>query len=537
MKKVAIGLVVVGVLILAGVMLFKRSGGPSQAALLAPAESVVFMNAPNIPLTGFRWTRSALARISAEPEVRAFMEKPLANLKDSPSTTEAWKLLSDLKPGNVYFAATSESEQDFRGIAGVQFWGKRVDFDNAVAKLRSSLPAGGGEPVREEYRGIEITTTTHGDLTLITAAAGRWGFLANDPALIKNAIDRATGNSEAPGLAANPKFLKVITELLAEPDLLVFLQPEKAVDGLLAAGRSMGATAIPEQAELLKSTEAAGGAWKIDGEIFRDAFFALRPGRGEPASPLTHEAMALTTPETTIFSNFVLNFAALPGWVDRLAGGGYPEVAQTIAPVARLIADGYGPECALIAIWPEGAMFPVPLFAVQVKNPGSNLASRIPGASVQTIGSQQVQVIPSPYTSIAAAQNDRFLLIGTDPQIVAESLETHTKTLQDSPLFRDARSAYRNSNEAFCFIDTRTVFESAYGSLIPGIRVGAAILPELNKQIDVSKLPKPETIGQHLPPIVFSQKHTADGTRLESSGPLGISQLLILAGSASSVLK
>lgn len=536
MKKVAIGLVIVGVLILAGVMVFKRSGGPSQAASLAPADSVIFVNVPDIPLTGFRWTQTALARIAAEPEVRAFMEKPLAQFKKSEISVEGGKILTELKPGNIYFAATSQTEDDFRGILGVQFWGKRADFDNAIAKLRSSLPAATGEPTREEHCGIEIMTTKHGDLELMTAAAGRWGFLCNDAALMKDAINRATGIATAPGLAANPNFLKVITELLSEPDFLVFVQPEKAVDGLLAAGRSMGATAIPEQAELLKSTQAAGGAWKIDGETIRDAAFVLLPGSAEPAAPLNHEAMALTTPDTTIFANFVLNFAALPSWAESLAEG-FPEISRTLAPVARLVSEGYGPECATIGTWPAGAMFPTTLFAMQVKNPESNLVSQIPGTTTQTIGSQQVQLIPSPYTSIAAAQNDRFLLLGTDPQTVAESLETHSKTLQDSPLFREARNAYRNSNQAFCFIDARTVFERAYASLLPGIRMGAAILPQINKQIDVAKLPKPESIGQHLPPIVFSQRQTADGVRLESSGPLSLSQLLILAGWASAPMR
>jgi hypothetical protein len=54
--------------------------------------------------------------------------------------------------------------------------------------------------------------------------------------------------------------------------------------------------------------------------------------------------------------------------------------------------------------------------------------------------------------------------------------------------------------------------------------------------VDVSKLPKPETIGQHLPPIVFSQSRSSDGTRLESSGPVSMSQFLILAGAASGAM-
>jgi hypothetical protein len=67
--------------------------------------------------------------------------------------------------------------------------------------------------------------------------------------------------------------------------------------------------------------------------------------------------------------------------------------------------------------------------------------------------------------------------------------------------------------------------------------MSTALLPQLNNQIDSAKLPKPETIGQHLPPIVFSQMHTSDGIRLESSGPLSLSQLLLLAGLTSAAMQ
>jgi hypothetical protein len=56
------------------------------------------------------------------------------------------------------------------------------------------------------------------------------------------------------------------------------------------------------------------------------------------------------------------------------------------------------------------------------------------------------------------------------------------------------------------------------------------MMPDLKKRIDVSKLPKAETIAKHLPPIVLSQKRTTEGTLIESSGPVSISELLILGG-------
>ena len=55
------------------------------------------------------------------------------------------------------------------------------------------------------------------------------------------------------------------------------------------------------------------------------------------------------------------------------------------------------------------------------------------------------------------------------------------------------------------------------------------MMPDLKNRIDVSKLPKAETITKHLPPIVLSQKRTTEGTRRESSGPVSLTQFLLLS--------
>ena len=131
MKKIIIPLVIVAALILGGVLVFMRSGGESQAAKLAPGESVFFVNIPNIPRTGFRWTGTALARIAAEPEVRAFMDMPLQQLKDAPGTDEATNILVALKPGNIFMAATSESPGARRGC-----WA----FNSGVIARTTTMP-------------------------------------------------------------------------------------------------------------------------------------------------------------------------------------------------------------------------------------------------------------------------------------------------------------------------------------------------------------------------------------------------------------
>lgn len=539
MKKFIIGLAVAGILVLLGVLVFKRSGGPSQAAALAPGDSVAFVNIPNIPLTGFRWTRCALAKIAAEPEVRAFMELPLKRVLETPGADKTGDLLGKLKPGNVFLSVLEETAGAPRLLAGVQFWGKREDFDNAVARVRDAFPVRDGEPVRSEHRGLNILATRHGDLVLFTATAGRWGFLSSDEAVLHAAIDRATGNNPGDSLSQNAEFLKVVSELPKEPDLLGYARMDHAVDQLLAVGNTLGATPVPSQVAQLKSIRAIGAAWKIDGNLQHDSVFFLRPGTSEPAHPLTHLAMELTHPQTLLYFDFHLNLSGLPEWVEDLAGI-HPAIASTLAPFAGQIASDYGPECALLASWPQDNAFPSPMLALQIQNPDAGfLSSGAPwlgAATSRTIGTRQVHIVPSLHTQVAAAQNERFLVLGTDPEMLAAALDGHPKTLQDSPAFQSAKPALKSANEAFSYLDARTLFERAYSSLLPVIRLSAAMMPDLATRIDVSKLPKPETIGQHLPPIVFSQRRTSEGTRLESSGPVSMGQFLLLAGGISATI-
>ncbi|MFM8763994.1 MAG: hypothetical protein ACKOEZ_04035, partial [Spartobacteria bacterium] len=199
MKKILIGLAVVAVLVLVGVVMFKRSGGESRAAALAPVDTALFVNIPDVPRTGFRWISTALAQIAAKPEMQAFLELPLKNLKQSAEASEATGALVNLKPGNIFFAATP----DARALLGLQFWGNRKDFDNAITRLRAKLPNPTQTAQSESHNGVEILSTQHGDLTLHSAAFGRWGFLSTSADLIKGALDRVSANATADSLQSN----------------------------------------------------------------------------------------------------------------------------------------------------------------------------------------------------------------------------------------------------------------------------------------------------------------------------------------------
>jgi len=318
MKKIFLLMALAAVLLFGGVVIFLRTGGPSDAASLASADSILFVNIPNTPRSAMRWGNTALAKISREPEMKAFLERPLANVQALPGSKVAQELLTGLKPATLFLSITKDASNEAAGLLGFQFWGTRGDFDEAVGRLRSQLPTAKPAELRETHHGCAILESTHGDRSLFSGCAGRWGFLSTNLNELKASLDRVAERGQNP-LDQNPRFLKACSELLTVPDLLVFIQPEQAIDSLLAAGRALGADPIPSQVEQLKAIQSIGATLKLDGALQRDAIFIQRKQSPPVTRNLKHEAMKLTSEKTTLFLDFALNFEALPGWVESMS--------------------------------------------------------------------------------------------------------------------------------------------------------------------------------------------------------------------------
>ncbi len=538
MKKIFLLMAMVAVLVFGGVVLFMRTGVPSEASALAPAESILFVNIPNTPLSAIRWRDTALAKIASEPEVKAFLEMPLKNLQSAPGLTEAQDLLIGLKPANLFVSITNDVADHADVLLGFQFRGNKADFDKSVAQLRAQLPTAKPAELRETHNGSPILESTHGDRSLFSSCAGKWGFLSTNLNELKAALDRASEHGQN-SLDQNPRFTKACSELLATPDLLVFIQPGRAIDTLLATGQAMGAEAIPAQVEQLKSIEAIGATLKLDDILQRDAIFILRSNNNPATQNLTHEAIKLTSAKTTMFMDFALNFAALPSWVESMSGEN-PQTDAIAKPLAEAAAASFAPECAVMANWNEGSMSPTPLLSVRIKNADraretlSQVIPLVPGGSVQKNGTIDLYTIPTRYGSLTIAQNDQFLLAGTDATFVTKAANgpTGEKTLMESPTFAPTLGIYESANEAFCYIDTSTVFERLYSNFVPVLRFGALMMPAIGKTVDLNKLPNAATISRNLPPIVLSQKRTKDGTLIESSGPVSMSEFLLMGTGA-----
>jgi hypothetical protein len=551
MKKVFVPLLVILILCAGYAFWTLKDSGPADAAELVPAETVAFACIPDLPRTASRWPKTTLAKIGAEPEVQAFLERPLQYLTGDHGGNEAAGILWKLKPGRIFGAVISVTSNDATALVGFQFWGGKGGHDLAVARLREELSKGGSpaELVHETYNGVEIVSSKHGAHTLYNASEGQWGFLSNNLATIKDALDRASGRKREGNLAASARYKEVLEKLLKDPDLLLFCQPQSALETLLEVGSSLGAKPIPQQVEQLRKVEAVGATTTLDGANLRDRIFVQRKNPPD-IGRLNHHGMKLTSPETIAYFDFTSGFRQISSVVSNAVTAGVRN-AQAIANsrLPRLVPEAFGPDCAISISWAPEQMTPAGLLALQIKDQAKadealqEALSMLPEASVtESEGVRYINFpsLQSPFANPTLALMDGFLVMGVSSGELSQAMQTFKsgQTLEKVPAFAAAETAYRTANEVFGYVDSKTLVERSYPKLRQIIIFGAAIMPGASDIIDGSKLPETETIARHLQPIVYGQTRLPEGYLVESSGPITMNQaFLIAAGAGASLFK
>jgi hypothetical protein len=544
MKKIIILLLVVLVLFTAYAVWSIRETGPVDAAELVPGETVAFACIPDLPRTAARWPKTTLAKIGAEPEMRAFLERPFQYLTNDRGGGEAAGILWQLKPGRIFSAVVSMTANEAATLVGFQFWGGKGGHDLAVARLRDELSKGGPpfELSRESYNSVEIVSSKHGTHTLYNASQGQWGFLSNSLPAIKDAIDRAAGRKKDGSLARSPRYVEVLEKLLKDADFLFFSQPQTALETLLEVGSSLGAQPIPQQVEQLRKVEAVGVSTLLDDANLRDRIFVLR--RNPPdIGTLSHQGMKLTSPETVAYFDFASDFRQISTAATNAITAGLKAPAVRNSKLPQLFPEAFGPDCAVSISWAPQQMTPTGFIAIQIKDQSKaeaavqEVLSVFPESGVSEINGVRYVSFPSLQSAFAnptLALMDGFLMLGMNPEQLSVAMQSSKtgETLEKTPGFAAAATSYRTANEVFGYVDTKALFERSFPQLRHVIIFGAAIMPGASDIIDGSKLPETETIAKHLQPIVYSQVRLPEGYLVESSGPITLNQAALIAAAA-----
>jgi len=553
MKKV-IPAVIVFVAIAAVAFLYfnKRTVHHVRATELAPADTIFFAHFPDLRRTAERWPKTALAQIGAEPDVKAFLAKPRANAPQMKLWDQKLAQLEHVEPGEAFVAVTSIEGNSPRFIGGFSFAGRKADVDALLAESRAELkqnwPSGKSDITMQGR--TEIETFTYQDTTIGEAFCEDWYLVSNDMELLRRTIDAAGHGLGEKGLGQSDLFRKSTARLPADGEVVLFAQVGSISDRIISLLVAAGQAPDPKQTADLKKIQAIAAGTKFEDALMHDTLFILSPGNA-PEAPLAQNALALSDANT-----FLTYSTGLPASIDmndtslgvfRAMVPGFLGFESALTAKGLKLGDfgkAFGPEFGTLLGWAPGAAQPSTLLSMDVRNSATAksfveaFTTGLGGAAWGHEEKDGVTLFQSPPAegliafTPTIALTDHFAVIGfSQPDVLAglAQLKNGKSAIASSPAFAQAAKAVGPPTSGFGYIDLKTLVERSYGTLRPFIAMSLAFSPDSAKYIDAGKLPSTESISKHLSPAVYSQSVSADGTLIESVGPLTFNQVVGVA--------
>jgi len=560
MKRFVLPLVVGLVLAGAGLLVLRlRAPHARPVAAWLPDTAILFEDMPNLHRTAQRWPATALAQIIREPEVQAFLARPLAEIPRRANLENRLAQALRIDPTQFFVAVTDWSGnggEPPKAIAGFSYAGSKQEVEALIDELRKEAqkewPQGKSDI--ESYGGGEIETFSTPGFSAALAHRGRWLFLATDTALLKATLDRYEGTpGMGQSLADLPAFKSTLQHLPGAPDNIFFLRPGQLADRVAGFALMLNPTADMRGMDNVRRIEALGVALKLDGEVMRDATYVMKPGEPGDEGRLAKDALRLSTPDTIVAAN---------GRVEKLDGTQWPDPKSDPSGVLQLlesymkvfmdqglgmeqVGQAFGPESGFLLDWPAGAVIPTPLAMVDVRDAAKarkflDTLATLPiaaGISFTHEESGGIALYSLPPTGIGLfplqvtlGLSGKCVIGGLNIDAVkqaAKRWDSGKTGLDGSVPYTKAVGLVGESTMSFTYVDTKAVFERIYG-LFRGV-ASMGLVPHLSDYVDVSKLPAPETISRHLVPIVASGAAKGGGVLMESAGPVSMTQAGVIA--------
>jgi hypothetical protein len=558
MKKIVSPLLVIAALAaVAAFFIHRAAPARPRAAELVPATSVVFAQLPDIHGTMQRFSTTELSKLGEEPEVKAFLERPMAKAPQSSELQLHLARLARVDPREAFIAVTTFTGSTPQMVGGFAFNGSRKAvhelIDPARAEIQKMHPASRIDVV--VYGASEIELLTDKEFTIAQAIRKDWCLIATDLALLQHTLDRLDGkNVEGESLAASALFRDATVPLPATREGLFYAElselTKRLADLMAATGQP-----VAKEIEALKRFRAITATTSIDGGRFRDTWFILAPG-STPEPPLARNSLALSSPETLLYYS-----AALPAQfeIPEPTRAALTMMAPPFAAADKALSGhnlqwadlgtAFGPEFGLLLEWPAQSLQPVMVISLDVRDreKARTFIEALTAASGDTPAwtrqqengidiYRMTQPQPVAITSPSLAFNDRFLLISAtrDAALTAmQRLEAKQGGLGTTSAFINAQQSVVPPTTAYGYFNLQSLFERAYGTFRPFIAMSLAFMPNAAEYIDASKLPSTEVVSRHLGQITYSQAQTAQGILSQSTGTVTLNQALLgmVAGS------
>ena len=544
----------------------------SAAAGYLPASTLLLLALPDPGHTAEQWKTTDLYKIWTEPQVQAFLGKPLSKLpaydkKFNDDLVRLWRL----NPRNLFVALASldEKTNQPRFVAGFRFDGPSAEVDKLLAEpksaVRQKFPAGKADLINYQGHAIESFDAGEGN-ALTSVYAGQQYLVANDLVLLKTTLDRLDGRAPAGGdattLDKDTDFQTVSAKLPSDHATLLFARPRPFFTKVYDLVTASGQTVDPAQRAEAEKIRAVGATTSIDQGKLRDTVYLLAPGYKRAPGTLALSGLPLSSTDTVLYFASLLNIPDHldPAVTSPTGAPGTPGLDTYRAFFKGFEQQGitlekfraaFGNEGGLLLDWPAGGGQPSLLAHLDVrdKKVADQLADSLAVAladmgqwrTAQADGlTLHILSLPSmPLVSPAFAVTDKHLVFaGSEAGVraAAEREKAGGANFTTSQPYKDSVATVVKGNAGFGYLDAKALFERAYGTLKPMAALSSLMYPQAGDYVDLRKLPDAEVISKHLSPIVYSQRLEDQGVLVESTGPVTFIQagagLGVTAGAA-----
>jgi len=571
MKKLIVVLVLLTVVVGAALVYFVLNKPAPHAADLLPESTLAFLDIPDLPKSRTEFAKTEFSALWHEPEVQAFLAKPLAALREATASVGAPKdadtiggLAFDAMQGEVFLAVTHVTLFPVFNpglVAGVDVRTKRIEAIAGLYKLEGQLKQAypKGTYQNKEYLGVKyILWETEPGFPVCHAFFNSLVVFTLGEDAMRDMIASWTGQvpRDFKRLANSDKFKNVQQHASMNHEFLAYFNVEEVLNlvGPLLAFAPQTAGVYQKFSRI----QSASYSLSFQDRGIQDVgFVAYSSSVPKPTPPTQRKTIALTKPDTLVYSVGSFDLAATYEEVMQslsqsgndnlmLAAGQFQQGLRTRGiRMGGDVLQKLGPEFAVVANWHPGTRSPgiaivseitdadklrpaldAAMDALRESCGGTN--ENLPWDETEGAGQKLRSVhigpgLPAP----TYALTDQFFILASNPDYARELViqaKEPKPTLATSTVYQQSIKRLPANGSSYGYADLGGLFTSVYGLM-------KSVLPRTtgNSFVDVSKLPHSETITKHLFPLVSATVSEPQQSTSTSFSPLGKS-LAVVAG-------
>jgi hypothetical protein len=575
MKKAVAVFLLLTAFVGAALIYLKLNRPVPSAADLLPDSTLLFVDIPDFSKSRAEFAKTELYALQQEPEVQAFLEKPLAALREVSSQAGAPRdagsignFILDGMQGEVFLAVTHVAifPFDMGLILGMDVRHKRIEATAGLYKLESALkqtyPHGSFQD--KTYLGVKYSVwETQPGFPVCHAFFSSLAVFTLGEDTMRDAIACYMG--QAPPnfkrLSNSAKFQNVRQHASKNHEFLAYLNVEEM---LSLVGPLLALT--PQTSGLYQKLgrikTSAFSMTFVDRGVEDVGFVTYSGGVQKPTPPTQRKTLALTSPDTLLYSVGSADLAA--AYEQGMQSLSQSGVAAPMLAVGQFqqalrsrglhlreeVLQRLGPELAIMANWRTGARVPDLAIVSEITAP-DKLRPALDGAmnalkeSVlggddklpwdETEGaSSKLRTVRIGDGRLAPtyATTDRFFILATTPDYARELLaqaKESKPTLATSTLYRQSMKRLPGNGSSYGYADLRGLFGPLYGLAKSGLsQIGS------NEFMDPGKLPPAETIARHLFPFVSATVSGPQQVTSISFSPFSKS-MVVIAGAGGAI--